>query len=272
MTDYTVSDVPLGFAPIPPQLVMWTDKDGKPLNGTELRVWSMLAMHRDLMTQKTSAGVVRMSDMLGVDRTTIQRAVNRLMQAGFLLHKPRSRDRETGEFRPAVFTLAVDHKPLKYGVIHHDASVHSHDAHHDAHHDAELHTKRDSKENEREEPLTGDASEAAPTPGQFVGYLREELDGADVPLLRNREERYAGEFNKLIKKSMGEDVLYKVCDRIVERWRGDDHKKLMAEQALEDVVNGKAPVHQQSSSGNLVPIRGKEGAARRQEDYEWLFG
>ena len=88
-----------------------------------------------------------------------------------------------------------------------------------------------------------------PSPGQFIGYLREELDGADVPLLRNREDRYAGEFNKLIKKGVSTDVLYKVCDRIVERWKGDEHKKLLAELALEDVVNGKPPAHAAKPSG-----------------------
>jgi len=98
--------------------------------------------------------------------------------------------------------------------------------------------------------------EGLPSPGTFVAYLREELDGSDVPLLRNREERYAGEFNKLIAKGMGEDVLYKAADRIVERWTGDDHRKLTVEQALEDVVNGKAPAHVNEASryrGTLPP-------------------
>jgi hypothetical protein len=162
MSEYSVTDVPLGYAPVPPQLIMWRDREGKPLTGTEIRVWTMLALHRDLMTQKTSAGVLRMSKMLDVDRTTIQRAVNRLMKAGFLLHQPRRRDPETGEFRPATFTLAINKKPLRYGVVdhdaHHDASAHttmmqtrtSHDAHHDAHHDASVHTKREYKEEERD--------------------------------------------------------------------------------------------------------------------------
>lgn len=253
--EYTVNDVPLGFAPVPPQLVMWKDKQGKPLNGTEIRVWSMLAMHRDLLTQNTSAGVLRMSKMLDVDRTTIQRAVNRLVQAGFLLHKRRSRDRETGVYTPAEFTLAVGGKPLKFGVVeaseeaenHHDATTHSHDAHHDAHHDAELHTKRDSKEKERD--LTPTGGDDAPTPGQFCQYLRGELDGADVPLLKGREDRYGKDFKKHINKGLSEDLLYKAADRIAERWLdldGNGHRKLTVEQALEDVVNGRPPRHAES--------------------------
>ncbi len=102
------------------------------------------------------------------------------------------------------------------------------------------------KKRHKEETSVNNSSkdeEAGASPGTFVGYLREELDGADVPLLRNREDRYAGEFNKLIKKGVADDVLYKACDRIVERWRGDEHRKLLVEQALEDVVNGKPPKH-----------------------------
>lgn len=78
-----------------------------------------------------------------------------------------------------------------------------------------------------------------PSPGIFVGYLREELDGSDVPLLRNREDRYAAEFKKLLAKDVTPEILYKICDRIIERWRDDLHYKLSAEQAMEDVVNGK---------------------------------
>ncbi len=107
--------------------------------------------------------------------------------------------------------------------------------------------KPDPRKKEKESNTSKDV-EASASPGQFVGYLREELDGADVPLLRNREERYAGEFNRLIKKGVASDVLYKACDRIVERWKDDEHRKLTAEQALEDVVNGKPPAHSNGHS------------------------
>lgn len=110
-----------------------------------------------------------------------------------------------------------------------------------------------------------EAGASPASPGTFVAYLREELDGADVPLLRNREDRYAGEFNKLIKKGISDDVLYKACDRIVARWRGDEHRKLTAEQALEDVVNGKPPQHVSGGSPDRL------SASRRKAGYEWLF-
>lgn len=164
MSDYTVADVPLGYAPVPPELVMYQDEQGKALGGTEIRLWSMLAMHRNMKTQRTKAGTVRMADMLGVDRTTAQRAANKLIRAGFLIHKPRQRDRETGEFTPAEFVLAVGGKPMGVGIFTyeeedgasahtgdagHDASAHqptrhprtSHEAHHDASHDASAQPK-----------------------------------------------------------------------------------------------------------------------------------
>jgi len=130
---------------------------------------------------------------------------------------------------------------------------------------------KDSEDN------TSNDVEGTPSPGQFVGYLREELDGSGVPLLRNREDRYAGEFNKLIKKGITEDLLYKVCDRIVERWKADEHRKLTAEQALEDVVNGKPPTHLKdrrdavSNSYGDTPQAKRERERRRKEGYEDLF-
>lgn len=116
-------------------------------------------------------------------------------------------------------------------------------------------------------------------PGMFVGYLREELDGSDVPLLRNREDRYAAEFKRLMKKGVGADLIYKAADRIVERWCGDDHRKLTAEQALEDVVNGKPPVHASQSSRGFAadgsiysdPEQRRRNEERRKAGYEWLL-
>ena len=117
-------------------------------------------------------------------------------------------------------------------------------------------TKERVKETPKES--TSKDVDACASPGLYLGYLREELDGADVPLLRNREDRYAGEFNKLIGKGIASDVLYKVCDRINERWRSDNHRKLTAEQALEDVVNGHAPKH-----ANTTAAAGKSSDAPR---------
>ena len=71
----------------------------------------------------------------------------------------------------------------------------------------------------------------------------------------------------MLKKDIGADVLYKVCDRIVDRWRGDDHRKLTAEQALEDVVNGKAPAHVEGRrTGRETPHPQGETASRSKDE------
>jgi hypothetical protein len=214
VSGYTVQDVPLGFAPVPPELVMWTDENGKPLGGTEIRLWSLLAMHRHLKTATTRAGTVRMADMLGVDRTTAQRAANRLQAAGFLAHKPRSRDPETGEWRPATFVLCVGGKPIQVGVVtveeypeeaddtgaddaagaddepqdvgraqmhtqddHHDASA----PHHDAHHDASA--PRDSSLNARVEEKEEES-------GSSKESLRSSLEAGKEPAPAEKEKPY----------------------------------------------------------------------------------
>jgi Helix-turn-helix domain len=90
---------------------------------------------------------------------------------------------------------------------------------------------------------TGEGKPSASEVGELCQYLREELQGADVPLLKGREGRYGKEFKELLAKGLSQDVLYKACDRINERWRSDDHKKLSVEHALEDVINGKPPAN-----------------------------
>lgn len=126
---------------------------------------------------------------------------------------------------------------------------------------------------EPSENHTSNDVEGEPSPGQFVAYLREELGDADVPLLRNREDRYAGEFNRHIKKGIVADTLYKVCDRIVERWLDLDdtgHRKLRVEQALEDVVNGAAPKHVGKDSQGAGRSTAS-GASTPQEIIEYVF-
>ncbi len=77
----------------------------------------------------------------------------------------------------------------------------------------------------------------------FVSFLAEELDGADVPYTDGWRGRHGKQFKECIKKGVPESTLYKASDRIVERWTGESHAKLTIENALQDVVNGKAPAH-----------------------------
>lgn len=87
-------------------------------------------------------------------------------------------------------------------------------------------------------PATPDA-----TADTFVSCLAEDLNHADVPLLQGRKARYGKEFKEQLAKGVAPSLVFKAADRIVERWLSDDHRKLTVELALEDVVNGKPPMH-----------------------------
>jgi hypothetical protein len=102
-----------------------------------------------------------------------------------------------------------------------------------------------SKEVSKEVSNTPEGAPATPdaTPDEFIAYLAEELTNVDIPLLAGRKARYGKEFKEQLGKDTTPNVLYKAADRIVERWLSDDHRKLTVEQAVEDVVNGKAPAH-----------------------------
>ncbi len=127
---------------------------------------------------------------------------------------------------------------------------------------SEYETKKEPLE---EFPFKGEAKASSDT---FVAFLADELEGADVPLTRTRRERYGREFKQLISRDVSEGVLYKVCDRIVERWVDDNHHhKLLAEHALGDVLNGNVPGHvSDSATKGSTPMSWKE----RKEEEERL--
>jgi hypothetical protein len=96
-----------------------------------------------------------------------------------------------------------------------------------------------TSETTSEVPVGAPATPDATSANKFTGYLADELVDADVPLLKGRKGRYGKDFKEQLLAGTAESILYKVADRIVERWTGDDHYKLSVEQAHEDVVNGK---------------------------------
>ena len=65
--------------------------DSKP-HALDLKVWCLLAQEPDL-------GVVRIATMLEVDRRTIGRAINRLVDAGLVERLDQSHDQLTGNFK-----------------------------------------------------------------------------------------------------------------------------------------------------------------------------
>lgn len=117
-------------------------------------------------------------------------------------------------------------------------------------------------------PVGAETSSATPKADEFVSFLAEELDGADVPYTGGWRGRHGKQFKEHIAKSVPSETLYKACDRIIERWTGEKHHKLTVEHAVGDVLNGGGPRRLESGQA----INGKVAAARRKEGYEWLFG
>lgn len=118
------------------------------------------------------------------------------------------------------------------------------------------------------------------TPGTLCQYLREELRDADVPIMRGRLDRYGKEFKAHLQSGLEPTVLYKICDRIVERWVDDEHYKLTAEQAFEDVLNGKTKANGRAAPRNSGPAKvvdtpysgSKANGKKTRKDYAWFFG
>lgn len=153
MSRFTVEDIPLGYAPVPPEMLLHRPK----LKDADVRVWCAFAMHRNLKTGKTSAGVVRIAEILDVDRSTVTRAIARLIGSGFLIREHQKREEESGKFSDAEYTLAVDGKPVQLALVHRrtddedgtrngDAPLRHGGGHRDANRGASAHSKRRSKE------------------------------------------------------------------------------------------------------------------------------
>ena len=101
--------------------------------------------------------------------------------------------------------------------------------------------KKEGKKEKESTPVGTETSSVSAN--EFVSFLAEELDGADVPYTNGWRGRHGKQFKEHIRKGVPESALYKACDRIVERWTGETHAKLSVEQALGDVLNGKPPQH-----------------------------
>jgi len=71
------------------------------------------------------------------------------------------------------------------------------------------------------------------TVGEVVTHLKRKLDGAHPPLTRDRAGRYGKDFAAYLKEGVGADVLYKVADRIAERW---SEIQLSVDHAIRDVA------------------------------------
>lgn len=111
--------------------------------------------------------------------------------------------------------------------------------------------KKGTKEKKESTPVGTEKPVAA---DEFVSYLAEELDAADVPYAAGWRGRHGKQFKECIGKDVSTETLYKACDRIAERWTDERHHKLTVEHALGDVLNGTPPKHV-----SAVPASGGNG-------------
>lgn len=182
MSRFTVEDIPLGYAPVPPEMLLYQPK----LKDADVRVWCAFAMHRNLKTGRTSAGVVRIAEILDVDRSTVTRAIARLIEAGFLLRRRQRREEESGKFSDAEYTLAVGGEPVQLALVRRrtdtEDEVQDRDAslrHGGGRRGAKMHGKRREKEDED------------PT---IVGVQGKHLHRVDTYTYRRRRTRVTGAY------------------------------------------------------------------------------
>lgn len=189
MSRYTVEDIPLGYAPAPPEMLLHRPK----LKDADVRVWCALAMHRNLRTGRTSAGVVRIAGILGVDRSTVTRAIARLIEAGFLLRKRQKHDDESGRFADAEYVLAVGGKPVQLALVHRrtdgedgaadrDANMPHGDGHRDARRGASVHTERRGKEDDKDPTTVGARGKHSHRADTYVRKVSSECALLGAPL------------------------------------------------------------------------------------------
>jgi hypothetical protein len=123
---------------------------------------------------------------------------------------------------------------------------------------------REAREQMAETPRPRDTKEQGVVEGEttadvFVAYLARELDGAGVVLTDEDKGRYGKEFSTYLRNGVAPDVLYKVADRIIERW---PEVRLRVEHAYRDVARAggttKRPAREK---------RDPEKEAQREREY-----
>ena len=206
MSRFTVEDIPLGYAPVPPEMLLYRPK----LKDADVRVWCAFAMHRSLKTGRTSAGVVRIAEILDVDRSTVTRAIARLIEAGFLLRRRQRREEESGKFSDAEYTLAVGGEPVQLALVRrrtgaddenrdHDASLRHGDGHRDANRGASAHTKRREKEDE-DPTIVGVQGKPLHRADTYIRKISVECELLGVPLDAVERRNLGSYIKNLIEK------------------------------------------------------------------------
>ena len=243
MSGYTVEDIPLGYAPVPPEMLLHRPK----LKDADVRVWCAFAMHRNLKTGKTSAGVVRIAEILDVDRSTVTRAIARLIGAGFLIRRYQGRDEESGKFSDAEYTLAIGGKPVQLALVHRrtadedEASDRGASARHggadrDAGRGASAHAKRSGKE-DKSPTTVGAQGEPLHRADTYVRKVSRECEMLDVPL-DAAEKRNLGRYVKGLIEKRGARPTDLLRFSSHYATRRAENPKIRPSQAWADVAGG----------------------------------
>jgi hypothetical protein len=273
MGRFTVEDIPLGYAPVPPEMLLHRPK----LKDADVRVWCALAMHRNLRTGRTRAGVVRVAEILDVDRSTVTRAIARLIEAGFLIRKRQKRDQESGKFADAEYVLAVGGKPVQLALVHRrtgeedeigdrDADLRHGGGHRDARRGASVHTKRREKEDGKNPTNVGVQGKPSHRADTYVRKVSSECALLGVPLDAT-ERRNLGRYVKGLVERQGASAadLLRFCSHYATRRA--ENAGIKPSQAWGDVVA--------SGGGGYRPRTGLPGSnavvGATEADYEGDF-
>lgn len=241
MSRFTVEDIPLGYAPAPPEMLLYRPK----LKDADVRVWCAFAMHRNLKTGRTSAGVVRIAEILDVDRSTVTRAIARLIEAGFLLRRRQRREEESGKFSDAEYTLAVEGEPVQLALVRRrtgtedevrdrDASLRHGSDSRDANRGASAHTKRRKKEDE-DPTVVGAQGKTLHRADTYVRKISGECKLLGVPLDAT-ERRNLGRYVKNLIEKQGAGVADLLRFSSHYATRRSENPKIKPSQAWADVA------------------------------------
>lgn len=242
MSRFTVEDIPLGYAPVPPEMLLYRPK----LKDADVRVWCAFAMHRSLKTGRTSAGVVRIAEILDVDRSTVTRAIARLIEAGFLLRRHQSRE-ESGKFSDAEYTLAVGGEPVQLALVRRrmdaedetgdrDASLRHGGNHRDADRGAYAHTKRREKE-DKDPTIVGVQGKTLHRADTYIRKISGECELLGTPL-DAVERRNLGRYIKNLIEKQEASVADLLRFSGHYATRRAENPKIKPSQAWADVANG----------------------------------
>ena len=243
MSRFTVEDIPLGYAPVPPEMLLYRPK----LKDADVRVWCAFAMHRSLKTGRTSAGVVRIAEILDVDRSTVTRAIARLIEAGFLLRRHQGREEDSGKFSDAEYTLAVGGEPVQLALVRRrtdvedeardrDASLRHGGGSRDANRGASAHTKRREKE-DKDPTIVGVQGKPLHRADTYVRKVSGECELLGAPL-DTAERRNLGRYIKNLIEKQGASVADLLRFSGHYATRRSAYPRIKPSQAWADVARG----------------------------------